>query len=39
MPASIHYGLPLNPPRRPRTQPRMRWTRESPHHVSIRWTR
>jgi hypothetical protein len=39
MPASIHYGLALNSTRRPRTQPRMRWARESPHHVAIRWTR
>jgi hypothetical protein len=39
MPASMHYGLPLSDPRRPRTQPRMRWTRDLPHHVAIRWTR
>ena len=39
MPASIHYGLALNSTPRPRTQPRMRWTRESHHHIAIRWTR
>ena len=39
MPSSMHYGLTLNRPRRPRTQPRMRWTHQIPHHVAIRWTR
>jgi hypothetical protein len=39
MPASVHYGLPLNSARRPRTMPQMRWTREIPHHAAIRWTR
>jgi hypothetical protein len=36
---STHYGLTLSHPRRPRTMPRMRWTRETPHHLAVRWAR
>ena len=38
MPAPLHYGLTLERSRRG-TMPRMRWTRELPPHVAIRWTR
>jgi hypothetical protein len=37
MPASLHYGLVTDHPNSTRPQPRMRWTRESPRHLVIRW--
>jgi hypothetical protein len=39
MPAFPDYALTLDGPRRRSSLPRMRWTRELPHHVAIRWTR
>jgi hypothetical protein len=39
MPASLHYGLTTSSARGPRSMPRMRWTRELPHQLAVRWTR
>ena len=37
MPNSLHYGLVTDRPNSTRPQPRLRWTRDSPRHLVIRW--
>ena len=37
MPNSLHYGLVTARPNSTRPQPRLRWIRDSPRHLVIRW--